>query len=75
MNMGRLKPNEFGQMWGPACRACKQVKDWAKCRPMRIQARTVNNAKYVFQWEFCSPECLEDFMASDNWKKFKEDWD
>ena len=42
---------------------------------MRIQARTVNNAKYVFQWEFCSPECLEDFMASDTWKKFKEDWD
>ena len=60
---GRIKPDEDGRFWGDSCRNCKIVKDWAQCRPMRIQTRSVNNARCIQEWYFCSPECLVEFTS------------
>lgn len=57
--------NEF---WGPACRNCKQIKNWVHCNPMRIEKRSVNNKKRVFiPLYFCSPECLTEFTQTPEW--------
>lgn len=60
-----IKPDEHGRFWGIACKNCKQVKDWAKCKPMRIQARSVNNARTTQEWYFCSAECLVEYTSVD----------
>jgi|GEM_PF-6012782 len=60
---GRIKPDENGRFWGPSCRQCKEVKDWATCRPVRIQTRSINNARKTQEWYFCSPECLVEFVS------------
>jgi hypothetical protein len=53
-----------GGFLAPECKNCRST---VHHQPFRIEARTINGAKFVSRWEFCSPSCLTEFTTSDEW--------
>lgn len=58
MMPGRFK-KVHGVLQAPPCRNCHTNIHRA---PFCIQARSVNNARMIEEWKFCSPSCLTDWV-------------
>lgn len=58
MMPGRFKKVN-GVLQAPPCRYCHTKIHRA---PFCIQARSVNNARMIEEWKFCSPSCLTDWI-------------
>lgn len=58
MMPGRFK-KVHGVLQAPPCRNCHTNVHRA---PFCIQARSVNNARMIEEWKFCSPSCLTDWV-------------
>jgi len=50
---------------------CLECKSNIHAAPMTIQLRSLNNAKLIQEFLFCSPACLAKYVKSPTWLRYE----